>query len=203
MPVQIILGKLGEYHYPQCPSYSRLHVISSYKTEMICFPGYPWVDSVPFSASNHTPGFIALQWSSSFDKKVRAKLSWRSPSLYTPWSLYLSCQPHPETSGRILGYFIRWFRSALMMNISVSIYIGCAVTFDSVYCYGTRINLTITVPDSKVRGPTWGPSGGDRTQVGPHVGPMNFAIWGGQLKCQILDIDAVISFNMLYCYICV
>ena len=26
-------------------------------------------------------------------------------------------------------------------------------------------------------GPTWGPSGIDRTQVGPHVGPMNFAIW--------------------------
>ena len=28
-------------------------------------------------------------------------------------------------------------------------------------------------------GPTWGPSGADRIQVGPHVGPMNFAIWEG------------------------
>ena len=26
-------------------------------------------------------------------------------------------------------------------------------------------------------GPTWGPSGADRTWGGPHVGPVNFAIW--------------------------
>ena len=26
-------------------------------------------------------------------------------------------------------------------------------------------------------GPTWGPSGADRAQVGPMLAPMNFAIW--------------------------
>ena len=30
---------------------------------------------------------------------------------------------------------------------------------------------------ARFMGPTWGPSGTDRTQVGLHVGPMNFAIW--------------------------
>ena len=42
---------------------------------------------------------------------------------------------------------------------------------------------------ARFMGPTWGPSGADRTQVGPHVGPMNFAIWGTiQWLClQVLD----------------
>ena len=31
---------------------------------------------------------------------------------------------------------------------------------------------------ARFMGPTWGPSGSGRTQLGPHVGPMNFAIWG-------------------------
>ena len=145
---------------------------------MIYFPGYPWVDSVPFSASNHTPGFTALQWSSSLDKQVRTKLPWRSPSVYTHWSLYLSCKPHPETSGRILGYFIRWFRSALMMNISVNIYIGCAVTFDSVYCYSTRINLTLIVPDSKVREANMGPIWGRLDPGGPPCWPHELCYLG-------------------------
>ena len=30
---------------------------------------------------------------------------------------------------------------------------------------------------ARLIGPTWGPPGTDRTQVGPHVGHMNFAIW--------------------------
>ena len=30
---------------------------------------------------------------------------------------------------------------------------------------------------ARFMGATWGPCGTDRTKVGPHVGPMNFAIW--------------------------
>ena len=30
---------------------------------------------------------------------------------------------------------------------------------------------------AKFMRPTWGPTGADRTQMGPPVGPMNFAIW--------------------------
>ena len=31
---------------------------------------------------------------------------------------------------------------------------------------------------AKFMGPTWGPSGADRTQVGPTLAPINFVIWG-------------------------
>ena len=34
-----------------------------------------------------------------------------------------------------------------------------------------------SIPDSKVHGANMGPSWGRRDSVGPHVGPMNFAIW--------------------------
>ena len=35
------------------------------------------------------------------------------------------------------------------------------------------------VPDSKVRGTNMGPIWGRQDPGGPHVGPMNIAIWGG------------------------
>ena len=38
----------------------------------------------------------------------------------------------------------------------------------------------ITHPDSKVHGPTWGPSGADRTQVGPMLAP--WTLLSGQCK---------------------
>ena len=47
-------------------------------------------------------------------------------------------------------------------------------------------------------GPTRGPSGANRTQVGPHVGPMNFAIWAyhkltGRCSC----LQTVVRLNKL------
>ena len=40
-------------------------------------------------------------------------------------------------------------------------------------------NLYITVvPDSKVHWANMGPIWGEQDPGGPHVGPMNFAIWG-------------------------
>ena len=35
-----------------------------------------------------------------------------------------------------------------------------------------------TAPDSKVHGANMGPIWGRQDPGGPHVGPMNFAIWG-------------------------
>ena len=46
------------------------------------------------------------------------------------------------------------------------------------------------VPDSKVDGANMGPIWGQHDPGGPHVGPMNFAIWGdvnkfvGQIDCH-------------------
>ena len=61
--------------------------------------------------------------------------------------------------------------------------------------YGLQINLVVTnrypvwwheccvafvVPDSKVNGANMGPIWGRQDPGGPHVGPMNFAIWGNK-----------------------
>ena len=40
--------------------------------------------------------------------------------------------------------------------------------------YGNNVWLTLI---ARFMGPTLDPSGTDRTQLGPHIGPMNFAIW--------------------------
>ena len=37
---------------------------------------------------------------------------------------------------------------------------------------------------ARFKGPTWDPSVADRTQVGPHVGAMNFAIWVVLVHCH-------------------
>ena len=48
------------------------------------------------------------------------------------------------------------------------------------------------VPDSKVRGANMGPIWGRQDPGGPHVGPMNFAIWfaiyWGERQFEILAI---------------
>ena len=48
-----------------------------------------------------------------------------------------------------------------------------------------------TVPDSKVHGANMGPIWGRQDPDGPHVGPMNFVIWGVQynvlLFCWVLS----------------
>ena len=40
--------------------------------------------------------------------------------------------------------------------------------------------FTHMIPDSKVHGANMGPSWGRQDPGGPHVGPMNFAIWDVQ-----------------------
>ena len=46
------------------------------------------------------------------------------------------------------------------------------------YLYGKRPMDTTWDPDSKVHGANMGPFWGRQDPDGPHVGPMNFAIWG-------------------------
>ena len=41
------------------------------------------------------------------------------------------------------------------------------------------LNVEKIDPDSKVHGANMGPIWGQQDPGGPHVGPMNFAIWGG------------------------
>ena len=45
------------------------------------------------------------------------------------------------------------------------------------------VNISSLVPESKVRGANIGPIWGRQNPDGPHVGPMNFVIWGVNV-CQ-------------------
>ena len=58
------------------------------------------------------------------------------------------------------------------------------------------------VPDSNVHGANMGPIWGRQDEGGPHVGPMNFAIWGDMLNimrvsqtnndiCRLLIIESL------------
>ena len=47
------------------------------------------------------------------------------------------------------------------------------------------LNITDAVPDSKVHGTHMGPTWGRQDPGGPHVGPMNLAIWGGSIANDI------------------
>ena len=47
------------------------------------------------------------------------------------------------------------------------------------------------LPDSKVHGTNMGPIWGRQDQGGPHVGPMNFAIWAVSSKVEILHSNII------------
>ena len=50
------------------------------------------------------------------------------------------------------------------------------------------------LPDSKVHGANMGPIVGRQDPCGPHVGPMNFAIWAGAKRHQVIvkhDVDFI------------
>ena len=50
-------------------------------------------------------------------------------------------------------------------------------------------------PDSKVHGANMGPIWGQQVQDGPHVGPMNFAIWVVMVHTRLDFILFAIKFN--------
>ena len=52
------------------------------------------------------------------------------------------------------------------------------------YWFITDIFRILTSPDSKVLGANMGPNWVLSAPDGPHVGPMNFAIWGSILTTQ-------------------
>ena len=58
--------------------------------------------------------------------------------------------------------------------------------YDSVITWHDKIK---TVPDSKVHGTNMGPIWGRQDPGGPHVSPMNFAIWGFVVGWVCLDKD--------------
>ena len=81
----------------------------------------------------------------------------------------------------------RFRESGCFISITVQ-FMMCAkhwVNFDLkvaymyIYIYITELSLlsTSTSLIARFMGPTWGPSGADRTQVGPMLAPWTFVIW--------------------------
>ena len=59
--------------------------------------------------------------------------------------------------------------------------------------YATCSDTGKTFPDSKIHGANMGPIWVRQDPGGPHVGPINFAIWVTQLKITIGSMSALIN----------
>ena len=77
-------------------------------------------------------------------------------------------------------------------------YIECI----SIYMY-TLFHQLLDIPDSRLMGPTWGPSGADRTQVGPMLAP--WTLLSGMLLCieYPLSISESNVKKITFCYKCI
>ena len=59
-----------------------------------------------------------------------------------------------------------------------------------------RSQLNVPDPDSKVHGANIGPIWGRQDPGGPHVDPMNFGIWGVNIKTD-LQSNRIVKDNMV------
>ena len=99
--------------------------------------------------------------------------------------LLIDCSSFPL---KITGIEIITQQDYYLIKVGKSYLVGIVSTFH--HCrqintrhketlpWESRPRLLIMVPDSKVHGVNMGPIWGRLDPCGPHVGPMNFAIWG-------------------------
>ena len=99
-----------------------------------------------------------------------------------------------------------------LVNWSIYIYIDTSCK-NRPQCVNTVEDWCITSPilrikwntDSKVHGANMGPIWGRQGPGGPHVGPMNFAIWESTLLFTILPSHMggfVMAFSTIQCSLC-
>ena len=62
----------------------------------------------------------------------------------------------------------------MITNLAVSV----ALRYNDLQLSFCRVYIRVPLI-ARFMGPTWDPSGALQDPVGPHVGPMNFATWGG------------------------
>ena len=82
-----------------------------------------------------------------------SRTKWQSSSCVVFCTTKLMTAPHRQYGGRYLFLQCKWF--ALISS---------------------SMNLKWNIPNNKVHGPIWG----QQDPGGPHVGPMNFAIWDAE-----------------------
>ena len=72
------------------------------------------------------------------------------------------------------------------------------VTNPYLQTYKVNRDFSMKVPDSKVHGANMGPIWGRQDPGGPHVGPMNLAIWGGMVPFLWASVQRCITWRCLY-----
>ena len=101
--------------------------------------------------------------------------------------------PYLALSGELWSVFYEYF------NRNWSCYKGFLLYVNSVaVCHNQEVSVIILSLIAKFMGPTWGPSGADRTQVGPMLVPMNFAIWVIYWCMFLLTIIIYLSIFFLF-----
>ena len=116
---------------------------------------------------------FSLPWSIDSSFTPSSSATNLAPTKPVQWSGYItSCCPAWYPTGSMDQYW-----SHLNMHRD-GIYTSIVITMFLASSSGNVTSLIITVPDSKVYGANMGPIWGRQDPGGPHVGPMNFAIWG-------------------------
>ena len=67
------------------------------------------------------------------------------------------------------------------------------------HCWGYKTGALLTIPESKVHVANMGPIWGRQDPGGPHVGPINFAIW--VVRSVQLILSAVPNLQESWCYL--
>ena len=61
--------------------------------------------------------------------------------------------------------------------------------------------ISLRIPDSKIHGTNMGPIWGRQDPGGPHVGPMNFAIWDSLYMTMVYIVSSKFDpFSISHCY---
>ena len=127
-----------------------------------------------FCAGKHC-NIITATLSDYFENVVSDPMVWITSQYSVDLKMKCNC-PHPIISAQC-------FRTVYLDNsLTITQHGVLSTSYNQLHicrCLGDIRGQIILTQIAKILGPTWGPPGADRTQVGPsgpHVGPMNLAI---------------------------
>ena len=82
--------------------------------------------------------------------------------------------------------FISWYGNIITKSVCI-----CSGVY-SAHCIKDSI---VAIPGSKVHGASMGPIWGRQAPGGPHVGPMNFAIWGFHVQTVVHSLVILLLYH--------
>ena len=111
-----------------------------------------------------------------FDKRQRSLAVFVTFVQYSDWWLHkIKTAQTKNYTDR--AYLLEWSQLRRFWKSHV-----CHTADATCYGMGSKVKTFHIVPDSKVHGANMGPIWGRKEPGGPHVGPINFAIWVRSIK---------------------